>query len=278
MTMQMRRVISEPNDSRPMHIARVRSTIIILMLAVLAALAPASSEAAAFSPGDVLTSRYAYGIIGVDPTDGSRTLITGSDSYSFRGVVIAPNGDLLVINWLAPDPELVRINPTDGSETVVSPLRFCPDQPVTRGQLAVFLVRALDGPGAELTVATGTVFHDVAATDPFASFIERLWALRTTTGCGGGNYCPDRPLKRDEIAVLLLRALHGPGYVPPDATGTLFTDISVSHPYAAWIEQLAHEGITGGCAANPARYCPDAPVSREQAAALLVRAFHLLPD
>jgi hypothetical protein len=42
---------------------------------------------------------------------------------------------------------------------------------------------------------------------------------------------------------------------------------------AAWIEQLATDGISGGCGGG--RYCPEATVSREQMAAFLQRAFNL---
>ncbi|PKN93180.1 MAG: hypothetical protein CVU44_12185, partial [Chloroflexi bacterium HGW-Chloroflexi-6] len=42
---------------------------------------------------------------------------------------------------------------------------------------------------------------------------------------------------------------------------------------AAWIKQLAAEGITGGCGAG--NYCPDRPVTRAQMAVFLVKAFNL---
>ena len=222
-------------------------------------------------------------IVRVDPRTGGQALVSAPP---FPSPLPVSDGYIAIARYFADVPEAHRSRGWFEALHVagisagcgVNPLRFCPDHPATRAQLAVFLARAVDGPGAEPPDAIGAVFHDVAPARSFAPFIERLWALGITAGCGGGGYCPDRPLRRDELAVLLLRALHGPGYVPPVATGTLFTDISASHPYAAWIEQLAHEGITGGCATSPARYCPGAPVSREKAAALLVRAFHLLPD
>ena len=74
------------------------------------------------------------------------------------------------------------------------------------------------------------------------------------------------------MAVFLLRAKHGFGYAPPAATG-MFADVPVGSPFAAWIEQLAREGITGGCGGG--KFCPDAIVTREQMAVFLVRAFGL---
>jgi hypothetical protein len=74
------------------------------------------------------------------------------------------------------------------------------------------------------------------------------------------------------MAVFLLRAKHGAGYDPPAPTG-LFMDVPVSQPSTKWIEQLAREGITGGCGGG--NFCPDDPVTRGQMAVFLVRAFNL---
>ncbi|MBI5296141.1 MAG: hypothetical protein HY869_11755, partial [Chloroflexi bacterium] len=46
-----------------------------------------------------------------------------------------------------------------------------------------------------------------------------------------------------------------------------------ANPYAAWIEQLAAEGITGGCGGG--KYCPKQVVNRAQMAVFLVKAFSL---
>ena len=40
-----------------------------------------------------------------------------------------------------------------------------------------------------------------------------------------------------------------------------FTDVPSAHGFSTFIEALADSGITGGCATNPARYCPDTPVT-----------------
>jgi hypothetical protein len=79
-------------------------------------------------------------------------------------------------------------------------------------------------------------------------------------------------VSRAEMAIFLLRAEHGSGYTPPAATG-VFTDVPTSYWAAAWIEQLAAEGITGGCGGS--NYCPDQPVTRAQMSIFLVRTFNL---
>jgi hypothetical protein len=50
-------------------------------------------------------------------------------------------------------------------------------------------------------------FSDVPTTHPFFRFVEALAAAGITAGCGGGNYCPDAPVTRGEIAVFLAAAL-----------------------------------------------------------------------
>ncbi|MGH9316561.1 MAG: WD40/YVTN/BNR-like repeat-containing protein [Thermoanaerobaculia bacterium] len=151
--------------------------------------------------------------------------------------------------------------------------RFCPAAPTSRASAAVFLLRGKNGAAYAPPPASGTVFGDVAAGSPAADFIEELFNGGVTAGCGGGNYCPGASLTRAEMAVLLLRTEHGSAYLPPPATGAVFADVPADAFAAAWIEQLFAEGMTAGCGSG--NFCPEAPVSRAQAAALVVRAFGL---
>jgi hypothetical protein len=50
-------------------------------------------------------------------------------------------------------------------------------------------------------------FADVPTTHPFFQFVEALYHSGITAGCGGGNFCPDSPLTRGEMAVFLAKAL-----------------------------------------------------------------------
>jgi hypothetical protein len=74
------------------------------------------------------------------------------------------------------------------------------------------------------------------------------------------------------MAIFILRGMHGSAYVPPVATGTVFSDVSTSTFGAAWIEQFAAEGITSGCGGG--RYCPDDLVTRAQMAIFLLKGEH----
>jgi hypothetical protein len=79
---------------------------------------------------------------------------------------------------------------------------FCPDRPVTRGEMAVFIETAL---GHTPSTCTGQ-FNDVPFGHSLCPFIEHLAADGITSGCGGGNYCPDDPVTRAEMAVFLVAA------------------------------------------------------------------------
>ncbi len=149
---------------------------------------------------------------------------------------------------------------------------YCPEDPVTRAQMAVFLERGINGADFVPPPATGTVFADVGANDFAAGFIEQLFADGITGGCGGGNYCPSDSVTRAQMAVFLLRAKYGASYTPPPATG-VFNDVPVGSFADGFIEQLAAEGITGGCGGG--NYCPADPVTRAQMAVFLVRTFGL---
>ena len=78
--------------------------------------------------------------------------------------------------------------------------RFCPDGKVTRGQMAAFLVRALNlppGGGDPFTDDNSSMFEDA---------IESLARAGITQGCGNGKFCPDAAVTRAEMATFLVRA------------------------------------------------------------------------
>lgn len=154
-----------------------------------------------------------------------------------------------------------------------NPLIYCPEGTVTRAEMAVFILRGMHGSAYTPPAATGTVFTDVPASYWAAAWIEQLAAEGITGGCGTGVYCPDNTISRAEMAIFLLRGEHTSAYTPPAATGTVFTDVPVGSFAADWIEQLASEGVTGGCGTGV--YCPGNVVRRSEMAVFLVRTFNL---
>ena len=149
------------------------------------------------------------------------------------------------------------------------PRRFCPDQPVTRAQMATFLARALN-----LEAPSGSAgFADADPSGVHATGIEALFAAGITVGCGREprRFCPDQPVTRAQMATFLARALNLEA--PSGSAG--FADADPSGVHTANIEALFAAGITVGCGREPRRFCPDQPVTRAQMATFLARALNL---
>ena len=96
------------------------------------------------------------------------------------------------------------------------PPLYCPEDTVSRAQMAVFLGKALHGSGFSPPPATG-IFDDVPASHWAADWIEQAYVDGITNGCNTNLplYCPDDDVNRSQIAVLLLRGKHGGSYKPP---------------------------------------------------------------
>lgn len=180
--------------------------------------------------------------------------------------------DVPSTHWAWPYIEhLAHANVTGGCST--TPLQFCPEASVNRAQMAVFILRGIHGSSYTPPAAKGDKFKDIPANYWAAAWIEQLANEGITGGCGDGNYCPNLAVTRDQMAIFLLRGKYGAGYIPPNASGTMFKDVPSSHWAAKWIEQLASEQVTGGCGNN--NYCPGSVVTRAQMAVFLVKVFSL---
>jgi predicted extracellular nuclease len=126
--------------------------------------------------------------------------------------------------------------------------------------------------GQTYNIRTQT-FVDVPVTYWAWSWIERLYAAGVTGGCGTSPliYCPEAPTNRAQMAIFLLKAKYGAAYNPPAVgASTGFSDVPTTHWAAAWIKQLAAEGITAGFPDGTFR--PNDPVSRAQMAVFLLKA------
>jgi len=149
---------------------------------------------------------------------------------------------------------------------------FCPDEPVTRAEMAVFLERGMKGGQFQPPKAQG-VFTDLF--DCWAAdWIEQLFQDGITKGCSSqpAQYCPEQSVTRAEMAALLARARYGQNFKPQEASG-VFADVPKEHWAAGWIESLYEDGITQGCSSTSLNYCPESLVTRAEMAVLLVRAF-----
>ena len=150
---------------------------------------------------------------------------------------------------------------------------YCPNDSVTRDQMAAFIIRAL-GDFYPPTPPSQR-FTDVPSTNVFYNFIDEMAIKQITLGCGGGNYCPADIVAHDAMAAFIIRALHQSGYVPTPPATQRFTDVPASNPFYAYIDEYAQRGIWQGCTDGQqhSTFCPSDPVTRAQMAHILVQAF-----
>jgi len=138
---------------------------------------------------------------------------------------------------------------------------FCPDDPVTRGQMAIFIVRGFD-----LGPATVDYFDDDAG-KVYEDAANRLAEAGLSQGCCPRRYCVDNNISRGEMAAFLTRTLRLPA-----ASRDFFVDDNNSI-FENGINRVAQAGITLGC--NPpanTNFCPNDNVTRGQMAAFIIRA------
>jgi hypothetical protein len=161
------------------------------------------------------------------------------------------------------------------------PASYCPAEPISRAQMAVFLTRGFGlelirpepdpdaDPEAPLPVVN-TFFDDDG--HPFEREIEVVASNGITLGCDEGRFCPDQPVTRAEMASFLIRSIGGfEGFDPP---ADRFDDDNTS-PHQIDINRLALIGVTNGC--GPRVFCPGESVSREEMASFLGRALDIAP-
>ena len=80
------------------------------------------------------------------------------------------------------------------AETIASPLG------AVAGMRVGYVLQVSPAPGS-------ATFADVPTNHPFFQYVEALNASGITSGCGGGNFCPNNPLTRGQMAVFLAKAL-----------------------------------------------------------------------
>jgi hypothetical protein len=74
---------------------------------------------------------------------------------------------------------------------------------------------------------TGTIFNDVNCSGQFDAWIEQYAMDQITGGCGGGNYCPNGPVTRGQMAVFVEKAMRGTSQWTPGDVGLKNTALGV---------------------------------------------------
>jgi hypothetical protein len=146
---------------------------------------------------------------------------------------------------------------------------FCPDANITRGEMAVLLVRARMGDSFAYNATP--YFGDVSAANPQFPYVQYLadWIGAANMGCGSGNFCPDAQMTRGKAAEMLMRARYGiTGTFPAFYSNNVFADVPPG-TLMQCANRMFELGMTKGCAAtsDPTRlFCPNNPLTRAWAA------------
>lgn len=143
---------------------------------------------------------------------------------------------------------------------------FKPGNPVTRGQAAAMIVKLT---GMDTSSVKDPHFKDVAKTNGSYQAIATLAQANIIGGYEDGRFGPNDPLKRGQLASILVQAFDLPRY---DFYGMKnpFTDIAGNQSHSASILILHRYGIAGGIA--PGRFGVNEPVTRGQTAEMMKAA------
>lgn len=138
---------------------------------------------------------------------------------------------------------------------------YCPNDVVTRGQMAAFLTNALKLPAGpeRFTDDNGS---------PYEAAINAVAAAGITSGCNvaGTEFCPTKEVTRAEMATFLVKA-----FKLAATSNDLFVDDEDSL-HEANINALGNAGVTSGCDSVKKLYCPSSFVTRGQMATFIRRA------
>jgi hypothetical protein len=232
-----------------------------------------------FNGGGVWTTRWH----GIAPTAWLYNALCGEPFHagsqarcSFAGATFA---DVPPTHPYYKDIEILYANGlTAGCAT--NPLKFCPDQTMTRGETAVFLLRGNFG-SSFVPDPSVHIFKDDWTKGSWAEpWAEAMYYKGLSAGCLSSplKYCPWDQIPREQAVIFALRLKYGNAYTPPAATGNLFADMTNPGYYATpWAEQAYKDGLIPNCgtSAGKPKICPKALVSRGLGAYMIVRAKNL---
>ncbi len=156
---------------------------------------------------------------------------------------------------------------------------FCPNQTITRAELAEFFIKAIHGPGMPPPAAGPTpTFSDVPASHPLYAYIEDFYKRGFTNGCAAAplSFCPNSTVSRAELAVFLSKALN---INPPVRTTQTYRDVPPGFWAHSFIEEADARKLMGRCdvktfvATSHIWFCPADNTTRKEVADALSAAF-----
>jgi hypothetical protein len=132
--------------------------------------------------------------------------------------------------------------------------------------------------GSVVIAGQATTFADVPKSHWAWGYVEALYQAGVIAGCQTTPkrlYCIDNSLARDEMSVMVERGLNGAGYMPPAASGNVFSDMTdINYWGTKWAEKLYVDGFTAGCNASPLEFCFNNKHARNEMTVYMERMLH----
>lgn len=152
---------------------------------------------------------------------------------------------------------------------------FSPEQSVTRGMLAAVLGRHA---GVESTSTLASSFTDVPAGKYYTSYVSWAAERGLVKGTGQGLFAPERPVTREEAAVIIATYMKDVGIslatLTEGQTPPVYQDESeISSWAAAQVQQLLQAGIMAG--KDDQHFAPKTPATRAEIASMLTKGLNL---
>lgn len=203
-----------------------------------------------------------------------------------------------------PDYQYIQLMADLGITEGTSRTKYSPDRQLTRGEMAVFVIRAINltqsngidllgGTPDNFTGPSTPYFDDVPPSHLYFRWIQKMKELGITAGCGPTTYCPDDPITHGQMAVFATRAKYRESFYS-SPTPYFPADIPAGHPFFRYVQKMRDDQIWCGAgyvyntddgqyelaytsSGYPATAQNQLVVTRGQMAAILTREFWSTP-
>jgi hypothetical protein len=146
---------------------------------------------------------------------------------------------------------------------------FCPENTVTREQMAAFLVRAIEGDRPSSYCLGGSPFNDVSPTSNQCGNIKRLAELGITKVVG--YFSPLGLVTCGQMAAFIIRPLYGESFSYSPVP--YYSDVPSNNGFFKYVQKLRDTGLTKATGT----FFVDRDITRGEMAAFLARAFLKMP-
>ena len=206
---------------------------------------------------------------------GSGNVIGSINHFSIYGVGYrpAPIFTDTVNHWAKSDIDFVA---SRNLMTGTGDAAFSPDSTITRGMFVTALGRLAGiDPAA---YPSSSRFSDVPATAYYAPFVEWAASKEIVNGTGAASFEPDRPVTREEMAVIMQRYAGKLGYtLPKEREAEIFTDnATITSDMKDAVQAMQQAGVMNGKGGR--LFAPKDTATRAEAAAVLRRFVEIVID